>query len=204
MALEDIRDKILREAQQKAREMVEEAQTEAKRILQTGEEEAKALREDLLSKAREEAQIRRNRIVGAKRLEIKKQRLASKRAAIDKAFEQALQQMLDLSPEEYQVFIKSLLRQVPINDNEALLITNERDRSRITRSLLDQLSREISSNRSKRIKLRLAPETRDIKGGIIVSCGKIEINYSLEVLLRFLKEEMEPDMARVLFEEREQ
>ena len=49
--------------------------------------------------------------------------------------------------------------------------------------------------------LRQTPETRDIRGGFILSKGEVEVNCTFETLVRLRKGEMSGEVAKLLFPE---
>jgi V/A-type H+-transporting ATPase subunit E len=199
MALDDIKNKIISEAEKKAQEILQKAQEEAEQILKKGQERANQIKKDLLTKVEREAQIKKNKIISASRLEIKKKVLEVKQASLAEAFRLATERIIQLPEEEYLEFIRNILLQTPIS-NKAIVITNERDRARVTEEFLEQISSSLLDS-GKEIRLTLSPETRDIQGGIIISMDDIEINHSLEIVLRFLRDELELKLAQILFED---
>ena len=51
----------------------------------------------------------------------------------------------------------------------------------------------------KKGELKLSNETRDIKGGFILEKNGIEVNNTFEALVNSLKEDLEYEVANVLF-----
>jgi V/A-type H+-transporting ATPase subunit E len=49
--------------------------------------------------------------------------------------------------------------------------------------------------------LRLAGETRDIQGGFIIRSGDIEINNSLEAIVKMRRDKLEAEVVKTLFGE---
>ena len=59
---------------------------------------------------------------------------------------------------------------------------------------------EILAAAGRSANLSLADESRDIQAGLILSNGKIETNCSVETLVELRRNELAPEVAKLLFE----
>ncbi|MGE5507816.1 MAG: V-type ATP synthase subunit E family protein, partial [Chitinophagales bacterium] len=81
---------------------------------------------------------------------------------------------------------------------EAEVVLSGHDRSRFGARLVEEATRELSA-RGIDARLVLAPEAADLSGGVRLRGAAFEIDCSLERLLELAAEELEPDVARLLF-----
>jgi len=197
MALEDIIKKILRDAKQQADEIKQQAQEEARRILEEARNKADRMREQMLAIAQRHAQQEEDRILTLAKLELRKRVLQEKQTRINEAFERARTRLLNMNKEDYKEFIKRLLT-AAVETGDEEVIAPPQYREILTPQFLKEVNRALGKGSGS---LRLSPETRNISGGIILRQGRREVNCSLEALFKIAREEMEPEIARILFQE---
>lgn len=192
MALADIRKKIEQEAAAEAAKLLDEAKAQADAL------EAEAAAEIAKSKeyydgmfAAEAPEVRRRAEIIAN-LDVKKISLGAKQELIGRSFDAALDRLCALSSAKYLAFMEKLLDQaVSSGDEELLTASGEK---RLTQSWLDKY------NAAHHKKLKISAEKADIRGGFILRSGKISVNCSLETLIHWLKDELEPEVVKRLFD----
>ena len=93
----------------------------------------------------------------------------------------------DISPEKYEV------------------VMNSRDRENYGEKLLTLFRKGLGAKYPKAAlsKLKLAADTAEIDGGLILRCGPVETNCSLSMLLSENRRETEARVSRILFGEKE-
>lgn len=197
MSLEDIKAKILSDARARAGEKKRRAEEEARAIVEAAEREAERLAVKLRTEAEAEARVRREQVVTRARLEEKKKLLAAKQEVMDAVFREALRAASELPLERYRELFKKMLLASVASGDETVFIS-ERDFSRIDGSLLEEVNRELA-RRGRGAALKLSPEPRPMAGGCILKGDAYEVNATLELLSRRVREELEPEVARMLF-----
>ncbi|HPU00421.1 MAG: hypothetical protein GX890_07080 [Firmicutes bacterium] len=197
---ERIIEHILNDAREKAAEIRAEAARRSEEILVQAQEEAARRREQILARAREEAAAVKRRILGAARLEARKEKLAAKQELIAQAFQQALEELCALDDENYSSLLREMLLAAAESGTEKVLLS-ERDRARLPERFWAELN-EALLKAGKKGELAPAEETREIKGGFILHSGGVEINCSFEALLEAQRNELEPELAAILFDEK--
>lgn len=190
MGVKDIKERILKDAAQKKEEILAEARKKAEQIRKEGERTAEKRKEAILLKADQAATEERHTKLTMGRLEARKMQLEEKQKAIEKAFEKSLD-MLTHHP-EYTSILETLLLEVARGGEE--LILSPRDRERLGDSFLKKINEKMNGE------IVLSKETRDIAGGFILRTPEMEINESFEERIRALRDEIEADVARTLFE----
>jgi V/A-type H+-transporting ATPase subunit E len=81
---------------------------------------------------------------------------------------------------------------VESGDEEVLIGEGEK---RIDQAFLDSVSKEIGKGEG----LKLADERRPIQGGFVLRSGRVETNCALKTVLREAREQLETDVAAILF-----
>jgi len=185
------KEKIIKSIISDAEKLSENLLSDAKQV---GEDIIKQA-ELTVAKITEEAQRETaNRRSGAEKhgekmaeLELGKSRLALKQRFISQSFDAALQKLSALPQKDYLAIISGLLKNAQNGDT---VIITKKDKDIITQEFL---------NKNSKNKLTLSKEYGAFKGGIKLVNSEFERNFSLEVLLLRLREEIEPQLAKILF-----
>ena len=221
--LNKITDKILSEAQAKADKILADAQAECDRINAEYAERAEKIRSDISTEAEKGgmeyvARIR-STAANAKRNLL----LQTKSDLIDGVFAGVLEQTRGLELAKYNEILIGLLsaaflEQLEAEDvsrnlygeEEAMtperyeVILNQRDRDRCGKAVVDGAQKHLAGKVSaqKLELLALSSETAAIDGGLILRCGSVESNCSFSILFAQLREDLESEVARTLFDPR--
>ena len=134
-------------------------------------------------------------LLAAARMNIAKEHLAEKCRFLDEVFDQARQQLQNLSDDQYKTLCTNLmLEAVETGDEEVIIDTNEK---RIDEKFIKQINQKLGPERKGNLKL--SDQTQSIGAGFILKRGKIKNNVSLDVLLTQARKELEIDLAKELF-----
>lgn len=196
-SINNLTGKILEEAKVKKEEFIKEAKEDGKKILDKKTAEAKIIEKNTIEKAKRESVIRRERILSNAELKVRNEKLQSKQKIIEKVLEKSLEKLSSLSKEEYLYYIKERILNLPIDGDEKIII-NLKDKLLITEDFINEINSELVK-RGKLGGLSLSDETRDFKAGFILEKNGIEINNSFQALISSMKDELEYEVARVLF-----
>ncbi|ENK0837374.1 V-type ATP synthase subunit E [Clostridium sporogenes] len=196
-SINNLTGKILEEAKVKKEEFIKEAKEDGKKILDKKTAEAKIIEKNTIEKAERESVIRRERILSNAELKVRNERLQSKQKVIEKVLEKSLEKLSSLSKEEYLSYIKERILTLPIDGDEKIII-NLKDKLLITEDFINEINSGLVK-KGKLGNLSLSDETRDFKAGFILEKNGIEINNSFEALISSMKDELEYEVARVLF-----
>lgn len=192
MALADIRNKIEQDAAAEAAKLLAEARKQADALSAEAEAEVSKSKSyyDGLYEAEAPEVRRRAQIIA--NLDVKKLSLGAKQELIGKSFDGALELLCKLPQDKYLAFMEKLLDQAVTSGDEELVISA--DEKNITQAWLD------AYNAQKGKKLTLSAEKADIKAGFILRSGRISVNCSLETLVHWLKDDLESDVVKHLFD----
>ena len=219
--LNKITDKILSEAQAKADKILADAAAECDRINAEYAERAEKIRSEISSEAEKGGMEYVARIRATAATSKRNLLLQTKSDLIDGVFAAVLEQTRNLELEKYNEILVGLLSaafleqmeaedisQKLYGEEEALsperyeVVLNQRDRDRCGKAVIEGVQKHLAGKVSaeKLARLVLASGTANIDGGLVLRCGNVESNCSLSILFAQLREGLETDVARALFE----
>ena len=216
--LEKVTGKIIADAEADARVILDKAQAECEAIQAKYAAETEAEIEKLTDECDRECQaliIRaRSSAAMAKRNAI----LEARAKLIDDAYAAAEKQIRSMNGEQYLDLLCKMLRTALKDQLEAEadslrlygedvspaayeVVMNPRDRDTYGEKLLAAYRAGYGARLSPTAlaRLRLAPDTAPIDGGLILRCGPVETNCSLSMLLAANRRETEARVSRILF-----
>lgn len=219
--LEKITDRILAEAQARADKILSEAQAESERISADYAARAEQIRATLSAEAEK---VGMDRVARAKSTAATAKRnllLQTQGELIDGVFDGALDYVRNLDAEKYTDLLVGLLCAAFVEQLEAEnvgrtlygeedfvepeayeVLLNQRDRDRYGKAVIEgakkRLAGKVASEKTE--KLKLAERASSIDGGLVLRFGDVESNCSLSLLFAQLREELEAEVGRALFD----
>ena len=193
--IEKITERIIQNAEQELAEITREAKEKVEEITARYEDAARKESSEILSKGQGAAKERIERLEGVAMLDTRKLELSVKQELIERAFDSALEQIKGLPQIEYVHLLAKLAAKASRSGNEEVLLSNE-DRLKVGESIVREANELISGGGH----LTLAEDFRPIKGGLLLRDEDIEINCTLESLIRRLRSEMAGELAGILFD----
>ncbi|OGD14193.1 hypothetical protein A2V47_04570 [Candidatus Atribacteria bacterium RBG_19FT_COMBO_35_14] len=197
MTIKDINDKIISDAKIQASKIITQAEDNANNIIKKGEKEADNVKKVILYKYNQEASLKKSKILTEANLEAKKNILLEKQKIMEDVFDKTLESIAKLNSKDYLNFIKKLILDNIESGDETIFI-DHLDRIKISKSFIEDINKELKSQGEKG-ELKLSTAYLPIKGGVVVGSGKIRKNISLEFLLKKIREELEIQISKDLF-----
>lgn len=197
MSFDAIVDKILKDAREQASRIEGENRAKIQSIESQCEETIRDLLETSRKRAEKLAEDQRVKLVSMAQLEIRKDVLALKQEMIETAFEGAISKVLEGDEERYSALLKKLILNADLQGDEELIL-NRSDRKRIGADLIREINETLLKAKMEG-DLRLSPEVRQIRGGVILRRGRKEVNCSVESIIYSKRGELEAKVARILF-----
>jgi V/A-type H+-transporting ATPase subunit E len=195
--LKNLSSKIVEDASNKAEAMLKEAKDNGTSIIASKVKSAKALELQLLEKAKIEASTAKQRIISSTKLTVRNEKLVAMQEIIDKVFQGALEKLLVISDKEYLELIKSYLLSMPIAGNEELIIPTK-FRNVFSEEYLSEINAALNAS-GKIGEMKLSSGERNVNSGFIVMKKGIEINNTFENLVNSLRDELEAEIVKELF-----
>lgn len=186
---EAIINKIIKDAQRIANSTLEEGGQKAQQIIADAENDARLYRaKNRQESTKEREDILRRRITVAN-LEVKKLLLSAKQQIIGKAFAESVE-ALRSDAEGYKKLLECMLSYAEDGD---ILTVAKCDKDILTKDFAEKTAKK------KGIALTLNKLYGEFSGGIILSGKGADKNLTLEVELASLRDEIEPEVAAMLF-----
>ena len=195
--IEKITGRINADIQQEIDALTAAAQKEAAAIAAQYREQAERESAEIVERGRKSAAEREERLAGVAQLECRKLELAAKQGMIQKAFDQALDSLLNLPEQDYVKLLAALAAKAARTGKEQVILS-QKDRTRYGKQAVTAANEALGGKGN----LTLSQESRPIKGGLILSDGDVEVNCAFETLVRLQRGELEREVAKVLFDEK--
>ena len=184
---------IQADAEAQAAAILAQAEQSCDGIRQTWEQKAK---DTYAEKIRVGVKANQDRLESLQRLakmEGRKAILSVKQDLVAASFDRATELLVNLPEEQYVALLAKLAAQASVTGDEEILL-NARDRAAIGEKVVAAANKKLSG-----AKLRLADETGDFKGGLILRRGSVEANCTAELLVQLRREDMAAELAEILF-----
>ena len=192
--LNNLTSKILRDAEERKDSILASAEDEKNKILSKKVAKANELKKEMLQKAEAEAKSRKERIVSSASLKVRNNKLSAKQDVIKDVFEKSIEVLSDISGDDFLRFIRnSVLSLGKIGEQN--LILNKNGLEIVDLTFIYELNQSLGDNGN----VKLSPTPGNFKGGFILEKDGIEINNTYEALVSSLKNELEFEVASVLF-----
>ena len=191
--IENITNRIKADAQAEIDSINAQAQAQIAEINASYAQKAAKEEADILAKGDISAKERESRLISSAQMEAKKELLSAKQELINLAFENALNELCALPEEEY-VELLSKLAQSAVPENGAALAFNASDKEKIGAKVVAKANELCGAD-----KLTLSEKTVPVKGGFLLSSGSIEVNCSLETLVKTVRTDITGEVNAILF-----
>ncbi len=126
-------------------------------------------------------------------MEARKGTLAVKQEMVSLAFDKALEALCGLPAEQYVAFLAGLAAKASVTGDEEILL-NARDRAAVGDKVVAAANAKLGGG-----KLRLADQTGDFAGGLILRRGNVEANCTAELLVDLARGDLSAEIAGILF-----
>jgi len=190
MALENIINRIIGDAEKKAQSFIDSQQEKADEITIEADKKIEAYRNKGEDKASNTAKSMNDVADVIVELEISKIELHKKRELIDKIFELALEKILKLPKAEYKKIILKNLEDLRDGD---VIILSEKEKGILLKKDIDEIAKK------KGIKASLSSECNNNIAGIIIDRKSTVLDFNIETELENLKKEMESEILKGLY-----
>jgi V/A-type H+-transporting ATPase subunit E len=192
-----LKEKILAEAESQAQVVLEEAQKKVAAITAKSEQGIAEKVASLLEMARLQGDERRRRAKTIAELDARKAILAAKEKMIEDTFKQALTRLSAMDQQQFEDLLFPMLLAASETGAEEVIVSPT-DRERFTSEYLGRVNQALTQA-GKLGNLILSDETRVMQGGFILRAGDVEINSSFDSVLRMQRDQLEPEVAAILF-----
>ena len=191
MSLADIKSKIEADAMNEAEEILGQFRAQADGILSEAKQESEKIDQKLQERIRyEENEVRKRKAIVAD-LEVRKLILGARRELIDLTFSKALDVLSSMPKKKYVAFMTKLLESPEVSGDEEIFLC--RGEKLLDGEWLDEV------NVRRKFNLILSQERIPGTGGFVLRKGRIDINCTWDVLLGWIKKDLEAEVVERLF-----
>ena len=192
--IEQITGRIAQDAGREIDGILADARRQADEIAARYEAQAQRESEEIVARGRRTADERVERLASVAQLAARKLALAATQEMLSKAYDLALEKLLNLPDKEYVDLLADLAVKASSTGREAVIFS-QKDRTRYGKQVVTQANEKLGAGH-----LTMSEQTRPIKGGLILSDGDVEVNCTFETLVRLQRGEMDREVAKVLFD----
>ena len=193
--LEKLTGQIDADVQKEIDAALVQARSQAQEIQSWYESQAQIQVEAIRRKGQQDAVFRQERLVDEAKMQARRGILATKQELIGRAFDLALEKLLELPEKEYVALLSDLAVKASSTGKEAIIFS-QKDRTRYGKTVVTQANEKLGGGH-----LTLSEQTRPIKGGLILQDSQVETNCSFEVLIHLQRNTLSAEVAQVLFKE---
>lgn len=197
--LDNLTSKIISDAEEKKKEILEEANLKALEIKNKKIEEANKKASSILAKAEVESKSAKERVISKTDLDVRNKKLSAKQDLISKVFDLAVDRLKSMSDGEFESFIKDSILSIEVQGDEEILL-NEADKNKLSPNFLNEINQELKA-KGINGNLSFGSTLTSIDGGFILNKNGVEINYSFYELVNSLRYELEYKVGNELFNE---
>ncbi|MEN8077697.1 V-type ATP synthase subunit E family protein [Clostridioides difficile] len=190
--VKNITSKILKDAEAGKENILATAEEEKNKILSKKVSSANEIAQEILEKAEVEAKSKKERVISSAKLKVRNNKLAAKQEIIDEVFEKSIDELTKLSKEDFLNFVKNTIVSMNLSGKQTLIL-NEEGLKFVDAAFIDELNKSVNAQ------ITLSETAGNFKGGFILENNGIEINSTYEALVSSLRDELEFEVAKVLF-----
>ena len=190
--VKNITSNILKDAEAGKENILAAAEEEKNKILSKKASAANEIAQEILQKAEADAKSKKERVISSAKLKVRNNKLAAKQEIIDEVFEKSINKLTELSKEQFLNFVKNSILSMNLTGKQTLIL-NETGLKFVDDSFIDELNKEAKAT------IALSKTAGNFKGGFILENNGIEINSTYEALVSSLRDELEFEVAKVLF-----
>lgn len=188
----NITSKILKDAEVRKDNILAVAEEEKNNILSKKVNSANEVEKEILDKAEIEAKSKKERVISSAKLKVRNDKLAAKQQVINEIFESSIDKLVALSKEEFLGFVRDRILSMDLSGKQTLVL-NKDGLKFIDQSFIKELNGKIKAE------IILSETVGNFKGGFVLKNNGIEINNTYEALVSSLRDELEFEVAKVLF-----
>ena len=193
--LEKLTGQIDADVQKEIDAALVQARSQAQEIQSWYESQAQIQVEAIRRKGQQDAVFRQERLVDEAKMQARRDILATKQELIGRAFDLALEKLLELPEKEYVALLADLAVKASSTKKEPVIFS-QKDGTRYGKAVGTQANEKLGGGH-----LTLSEQTRPIKGGLILQDSQVETNCSFEVLIHLQRNTLSAEVAQVLFKE---
>ena len=179
--LDNLTSKILADAKAQADKIVKDAQEKAQHKYDLEIKKINAKKETVLENARRDRELLSERIKSSANLKARNRKLEAKQAVIDKVIDKLKTKLVNMDEKKYINYLNQNIDKNTITGKELI----------VKKEFLNKVKKEFPSAKVK--------ENEFVTSGFVIEENGIQENYTFEVKLDFMRDELEVEISKLLF-----
>lgn len=179
--LNNLISKILNDAKEEADKIVKSAEEKAKQKYDLEIKKVAAKKQTLVENARRERELLSDRIKSSANLKARNEKLKAKQIVIDKVINKLKTKLVNMNEKEYINYLNQNIDKKSITGKELI----------VKKEFLNKVKKEFPSAKVK--------ENEFVTSGFVIEENGIQENYTFEVKLDFMRDELEVEISKLLF-----
>jgi V/A-type H+-transporting ATPase subunit E len=197
--LQNLTSKIMQDAEFKAENTIKEARNKEVDIINRKKDLADKVARSMVESAEIENKALIERAISSAQLEARNKKLLAKQGIFSMIFDEVEDRLRKMNLDDYQQFVRSSILSLDIEGDEEIIMSID-DKAKLPNDFISNLNNELI-NSGRVGNLRLSEDSRDLRGGYILSKNGIDINNSFKAMITSLRDELEFGVNKILFEE---
>lgn len=187
-----ITEKIKRDAESEAEEIIKNGEQKTQQILNQAKKEKKKIEDETKRLAAETKKREIEKSLSNARMDSRKKILSEKRKIIDSVFSKAKENLLSQKKKQYIEFISSLIEKEAKKSSFTLTLA-ENDVKNFGKEIFNEILKKLTIDKE------IAFEKGNFSGGCILRKESYEFNATIDTIINKTKEELESEIAKMLF-----
>ena len=179
--LDNLTSKILADAKAQADKIIKDAQKKAQHKYDLEIKKINAKKETVLENARRDRELLSERIKSSANLKARNKKLEAKQTIIDKVIDKLKTKLVNMDEKKYINYLNKNIDKKTITGKELI----------VKKEFVEKVKKEFSGAKVK--------ENEFVTSGFIVEENGIQENYTFEVKLDFMRDELEVEISKLLF-----
>ena len=179
--LDNLTSKILADAKAQADKIVKDAQEKAQHKYDLEIKKINAKKETVLENARRDRELLSERIKSSANLKARNKKLEAKQAVIDKVIDKLKTKLVNMDEKKYINYLNQNIDKKTITGKELI----------VKKELVGKVKKEFPGAKVK--------GNEFVTSGFIIEENGIQENYTFEVKLDFMRDELEVEISKLLF-----
>ena len=179
--LNNLISKILNDAKEEADKIVKSAEEKAKQKYDLEIKKVAAKKQTLVENARRERELLSDRIKSSANLKARNEKLKAKQIVIDKVINKLKTKLVNMNEKEYINYLNQNIDKKSITGKELI----------VKKEFLNKVKKEFPSAKVK--------ENEFVTSGFVIEENGIQENYTFEVKLDFMRDELEVEISKLFF-----
>lgn len=179
--LDNLTSKILTDAKAQADKIVKDAQEKAQHKYDLEIKKINAKKETVLENARRDRELLSERIKSSANLKARNKKLEAKQAVIDKVIDKLKTKLVNMDEKKYINYLNQNIDKKTITGKELI----------VKKEFVGKVKKEFPDAKVK--------GNEFVTSGFIIEENGIQENYTFEVKLDFMRDELEVEISKLLF-----